>query len=111
MFRFGFLSRNQAWLSEAIYGWQLKRNLMRITNKMRKLEELVSANDHTALKIMRFYHLGITQMYTFEQNTSGLIDLKVEVEQHLEKMLAAGLDPEQTEFDPQDLQRLIPDNS
>lgn len=103
--------RNQAWLAEAIYGWQLKRNLMRITNKMRKLDELVAANDHTALKIKQFYYLGITQMYTFEQNTTGLIDLKVEAEAHTQKLVDAGINPEQTEFDFKVLDQLIPTNS
>lgn len=35
----------QPWLAAAVYGWQLKRNLMRVTNVMHKVTERVRAND------------------------------------------------------------------
>lgn len=101
--------KHQAWMKEAMYGWQLKRSLMHITNAMRPLQEKVEAGDVEAMKILRFYHLGITQMYTFEQNTSGLIDLKSEKEQLEAKMRELGLDTEQTQFDLAKLKVVIGD--
>lgn len=99
--------KHQAWMKEAMYGWQLKRSLMHITNAMRPLQEKVEAGDVEAMKLMRYYHLGITQMYTLEQNTSGLIDLKVEREQLEAKMRELGLDTEQTEFQLSKLKAVV----
>lgn len=99
--------KNQPWMKEAMYGWQLKRSLMHITNAMRPLQEKVEQGDVEAMKMMRFYHLGITQMYTFEQNTSGLIDLKVEKESLGKMMQQQGLDTEQTSFELAKLKMLI----
>lgn len=101
--------KHQAWMKEAMYGWQLKRSLMHITNAMRPLQEKAEAGDVEAMKILRFYHLGITQMYTFEQNTSGLIDLKVEKDQLEAKMRELGLDTEQTQFELAKLKAVIGD--
>jgi len=70
--------KKQSWMSEAIYGWQLKRALMRVTNVMRPIEEAVEKNDTTAMKILRFYHLGLTQMHTLEGNSHGQIELSAE---------------------------------
>jgi hypothetical protein len=91
--------KDKPWMAEAMYGWKLKRSLMHITNAMRQLQEKVEAGDVEAMKIMRFYHLGVTQMYTLEQNTSGLIDLKAEKEQLAGKMQELGVDTEQTTFE------------
>lgn len=99
--------KHQAWMKEAMYGWQLKRSLMHITNAMRPLQEKVAAGDVEAMKLMRYYHLGITQMYTLEQNTSGLIDLKVEREQLEAKMRELGLDTDQTEFQLSKLKAVV----
>lgn len=103
--------RHKPWMQEAMYGWQLKRSLMHITNAMKKLEELVAQDNHQALKIMRFYHLGICQMYAFEQNTTGLIDLKVEKEELENKLKEFGIDANQDEFDVTVLQELVAEKS
>ncbi|MCP2141691.1 UNVERIFIED_ORG: hypothetical protein J2Y94_003016 [Pseudomonas poae] len=90
----------QPWLAAAVYGWQLKRNLMSVTNVMHKVTERVQANDPTALKVLRFYHLGLTQMHELDANSSAQVQLVAEVEAHKAKMQAQGLDTEQTRFDP-----------
>ena len=82
---------------------------MHITNAMRPLQEKVEAGDTEAMKVLRFYHLGITQMYTFEQNTSGLIDLKSEKEQLEATMHELGLDTEQTQFELAKLKAVVGD--
>jgi hypothetical protein len=90
----------QPWLAPAVYGWQLKRNLMRVTNVMHKVTERVQANDPMALKVLRFYHLGLTQMHELDANSSAQAQLVGEIEAHKAKMQALGLDTEQTRFDP-----------
>ncbi len=90
----------QPWLAPAVYGCQLKRNLMRVTNVMHKVTDRVQANDPTALKVLRFYHLGLTQMHELDANSSAQAQLVGEIEAHKAKMQALGLDTEQTRFDP-----------
>lgn len=96
---------DKPWMQEALYGWRLKRALMRITNVMEKLRKDVAINDHKALKTMRFYHLGLEQMHRLEDNHTALIDLLAEKKHLEETMTAAGLDLNQTQFDPSQLDR------
>ncbi|WEX18420.1 DUF3087 domain-containing protein [Pseudomonas sp. G11] len=91
---------HQPWLAPAVYGWQLKRQLMRVTNVMHTVTERVQANDPTALKVLRFYHLGLTQMHELDANSSAQAQLVGEIEAHKAKMQALGLDTEQTRFNP-----------
>ncbi len=97
---------SQAWLASAIYGWQLKRSLMRVTNVMHKVTERVQANDPTAMKLLRFYHLGLTQMHELDANSSAQAQLVGEIEQHKAQMKALGLKAEQPRLDPAWLQTL-----
>jgi len=92
--------RTQPWLAPAVYGWQLKRTLMRVTNVMHTVTERVQANDPTAMKVLRFYHLGLTQMHALDANSSAQAQLVGEMDAHKNTMQALGIDTEQTRFDP-----------
>ena len=96
----------QPWLAPAVYSWQLKRSLMSVTNVMHKVAERVQANDPTAIKLLRFYHLGLTQMHELDANSSAQVQLQGEIEAHQAKMQALGIDTEQTRFDPAWLESL-----
>ncbi len=87
-------------MAAAVYGWQLKRNLMRITNVMHHVSAGVQAGEPSAMKLLRFYHLGVTQMHRLDGNSSGLGPLVREIDQLREAMEARGLDIEQTRLDP-----------
>ena len=89
----------QPWMAAAVYGWQLKRHLMRVTNVMHQVTSGVSANNPAAMKLLRFYHLGLLQMHQLDGNTSALSSLTREIDQHREHMQAQGLDLDQTRFD------------
>ncbi|WP_313515915.1 DUF3087 domain-containing protein [Pseudomonas sp.] len=91
---------SQAWLAPSIYGWRLKRSLMRITNLMHRLDAGVAAGDPAAMKLLRFYHLGLTQMHQLDGNSSDLSQAQAEIELHRQRMEEVGLDPEQTRLDP-----------
>lgn len=97
---------SQPWLAAAVYGWQLKRSLMSVTNVMHIVTERVQANDPTAIKVLRFYHLGLTQMHALDANSSSQAQSVGEIEAHKAKMQALGIDPEQTRFDPAWLETL-----
>ncbi|MCF7202095.1 DUF3087 domain-containing protein [Pseudomonas oligotrophica] len=90
---------SQPWMAEAAYGWQLKRSLMRITNLMHHVKAGVAAGDEQAMKLLRFYHLGVTQMHQLDGNLTALGDLVREIDGHREAMQARGLDIEQERLD------------
>ncbi|MDR6959631.1 preprotein translocase subunit SecE [Pseudomonas brassicacearum] len=91
---------SQPWMAAAVYGWQLKRSLMKITNVMHQVTAGVQAQDLTALKLLRFYHLGLAQMHQLDANSSAQGSLAREAEEHLAKMQALNLDTDQSRLDP-----------
>lgn len=90
---------DKPWMSEAMYGWRLKRSLMHITNRLRHILEAVQHGDQQAMKILRFYHLGLQQMHRLDSNSTSLVDLVVEKRELESKMTALGMDLNQIEFD------------
>lgn len=89
----------QPWMACAVYGWRLKRSLMRITNVMHQVKAGVAAGDASAMKLLRFYHLGLMQMHELDGNTPTLAEQQAEIERHREAMLAQGLEPDQRQLD------------
>ncbi|PLA73573.1 DUF3087 domain-containing protein [Hydrogenovibrio sp. SC-1] len=96
--------KNKPWMAEAIYGWRLKRNLLHISNVIDTVKAKAEENDEAALKILRFYHLGLTQMHKLDDNSHDLINLKAEKEQLVQKLINLGIDIEQNQFDPQQVE-------
>jgi hypothetical protein len=97
---------NQSWMAPAVYSWRLKRSLMSITNVMHQVTAAVEQNDPTAMKLLRFYHLGLAQMHELDGNSSDHGQLWREAEAHKERMQTLGLDTEQTRLDPAWLESL-----
>ncbi|RFA25567.1 hypothetical protein CAI21_18755 [Alkalilimnicola ehrlichii] len=91
---------HQPWMAPAVYGWQLKRNLMRITNIRHEVKARVAENDPDAMKLLRFYHLGLDQMYRLDGNLSALDDLLPEREALKQQMSEHNIPTEQTRLDP-----------
>ena len=89
----------QPWMAAAVYGWQLKRSLMRITNVMHHVQAGVAAEDPSAMQLLRFYHQGVTQMHQLDANSSALGDMLREVDQHKERMDGMGLNNHQPRLD------------
>lgn len=104
------LVRQQLWsrpfMAPAVYGWRLKRNLMRVTNVMHHVRAGVAQGDESAMKLLRFYHLGVTQMHQLDGNSSELSQMVREIDSHREAMKQQGLDIEQTRLDPAWLERV-----
>jgi hypothetical protein len=90
----------QDWMAPAVYSWQLKRSLMSITNVMHHVTAAVEAGDPTAMKLLRFYHLGLSQMHQLDGNSSDHAQLSREMEAHKVRMQALGIDTEQTHLNP-----------
>src|SRR5690606_23700338 len=98
------LVRQQLWqrpfMAAAVYGWQLKRSLMRVTNVMHHVKAGVAAGDQTSMQLLRFYHLGLTQMHQLDGNSSELSQMVREIDAHREAMEQRGLDTEQKRLNP-----------
>ena len=87
-------------MAAAAYGWGLKRSLMRVTNVMHHVRAGVAAGDESAIKLLRFYHLGVSQMHQLDGNSSELSQMVREIDAHRELMEQRGLDTEQKRLDP-----------
>lgn len=96
----------QPWMASAAYGWQLKRSLMKITNAMHQVEAGVRTGSPAAMKLLRFYHLGLAEMHKLDGNPQALNDLGGQVDQHRQAMLEMGLSIDQYQFDPAWLESL-----
>lgn len=94
----GSLFRKQIWMQDSVYGWRLKRCLMRIGNRMHALKPAVETGEPTALCILRFYHLALYQMHQLEGNETGTTDLIAEMNNHHERLQALGIAPGQRCF-------------
>lgn len=92
---------SQPWMSAAVYGWQLKRALMSVTNVMHHVEAGVKAQQPEAMKLLRFYHQGIAQMHELDANTSSLSQMAPEIQAHIDAMKAMGLDIDQPRLYPE----------
>ena len=90
----------QPWMAPAVYGWQLKRSLMSITNVMHQVTAAVETEDPTAMKLLRFYHLGLSQMHELDGNSSDHSQLTREMDQHKARMEALGIETDQTQLNP-----------
>ena len=97
---------SQPWMASAVYGWQLKRSLLRITNVMHDVKAGVAAGDPLSFKLLRFYHLGVSQMHRLDGNSSDHVQMLAEIDQHKTAMQALNLPIDQTQFDSQWLESL-----
>ena len=91
----------QPWMAEAMYGVRLKRHLMMVTNKLRPIQEASEQGDDNAMKILRFYHLGLTQMHKFENNHTALLDMAAEKQMLENRLNERQIDLNQIEFNPE----------
>ena len=83
-----YLFWSQPWMAAAVYGWQLKRSLMKVTNVMHHVTAAIMAGDVSAMKLLRFYHLGVTQMYQLDANSSALSQMVREIDLHKARLAA-----------------------
>jgi hypothetical protein len=73
---------------------------MRVTNVMHNVTDGVTAQNQSAMKLLRFYHLGLIQMHHLDGNTSEISQMIHEVDEHQQRMQALGIDIDQQALDP-----------
>ncbi|WP_181295367.1 DUF3087 domain-containing protein [Pseudomonas sp. Q2-TVG4-2] len=88
----------QSWMASAVYGWRLKRSLMSVTNVMHHVTAGATAGDPDAMKLLRFYHLGLTQMHLLDGNSASLGEVTGEIDRHRESMETRGIDIDQNQL-------------
>ncbi len=90
----------QPWMAANVYSWQLKRSLMSVTNIMHNVKKGVEAQQPDAMKLLRFYHLGLMQMHRLDGNTGEISQMILEVDRHKQLMEELGIDSDQQTLDP-----------
>ncbi len=90
----------QPWMVANVYGWRLKRSLMRVTNVMHNVTDGVTTENPVAMKLLRFYHLGLIQMHQLDGNTSEISQIVYEADAHKQRMQELGIDCDQQVLDP-----------
>ena len=90
----------QSWMAANLYGWRLKRSLMSVTNVMHHVTAGVAEQNIAAMKLLRFYHLGLMQMHHLDANTSEVSQMVSEVDEHKQRMQELGVDCDQQTLDP-----------
>jgi hypothetical protein len=73
---------------------------MSVTNVMHQVTAAVEKEDPSAMKLLRFYHLGLTQMHELDGNSSDHGQLMREMNEHKVRMEALGLDSHQPRLNP-----------
>lgn len=96
----------QLWMAANLYGWRLKRSLMSVTNVMHHITAGVAKQNIAAMKLLRFYHLGLMQMHNLDANTSEISQMVGEVDKHKQRMQELGVDCDQQVLDPAWLQEV-----
>ena len=96
----------QSWMAANLYGWRLKRSLMSVTNVMHHVTAGVAEQNIAAMKLLRFYHLGLMQMHHLDANTSEVSQMVSEVNEHKQRMQELGVDCDQQILDPAWLQEV-----
>lgn len=94
------LFSKQPWMAANLYGWKLKRSLMSVTNVMHHVTSAVEAQNPAAMKLLRFYHLGLMQMHKLDGNSSESSELVYEANAHKARMEELGIDSDQQSLDP-----------
>lgn len=90
----------QSWMAANLYGWRLKRSLMSVTNVMHHVTAGVAEQNIAAMKLLRFYHLGLMQMHHLDANTSEVSQMVSEVDEHKQRMQELNMDCDQQTLDP-----------
>ena len=97
--------RQNPYMFEVVYVWDLKQQLNRIHRKQRKIEAAIENNDKDAMIIMNFMHHGSKQLYELDDNTITMEDLLSKIKIHDERMQAAGLSSSTDSYNPALLER------
>lgn len=92
--------KKQPWMAASVYGWRLKRSLMSVTNSMHCVKAGVDADDILAMRVLRFYHLGLIQMQHLDGNPGLEPEQVRDINALQDKMQGLNLDLQQNSLNP-----------
>jgi len=92
--------RQQPYMFEVVYVWDLKQELNRINRKLQKLEAAIESNDNNAMVIMNFLYRGSKQLYELDDNTITMGSLINKINTLEERMQNSGLSLSTSAYDP-----------
>lgn len=85
-------SSGHPWMHEVVYVWRLKQQLNRITRKFKAVNEAAEKGERDALVILNFSYRGSEQLYTLDNNTITLDDLRLKIAALDTQLSELGLD-------------------
>lgn len=97
--------RDQPFMLEVTYVWDLKQQLNRVYRKQSKIEPLVEDNDLDALVIMNFFYRGSKQLYELDDNTITMDTLGIKLSALERRMKDLGMDLSTDAYHPGMLDR------
>lgn len=83
---------NNPWMHEVVYVWRLKQQLNRITRKFKVVNEAAETGEREALVIINYSYRGSEQLYTLDNNTITLDDLRLKIAALDSQVAELGLD-------------------
>jgi hypothetical protein len=70
-------NRQNPFMKEVVYVWDLKQALNKVQRKLKQVEAAKDQNDIDAIAIMAFYYKACRQLYTLDDNTITLSELTI----------------------------------
>ena len=91
--------KDQDWVRPLLYSWALKRAVMKVYNRLQRIERMAEEGDERALQVMAFYFNALEQMHQLEGNSHELLEIRGKKQAWLPKFEAAGVNPDLREIE------------
>jgi len=91
--------RDHPFMDEAVYVWNLKKQLNLIYRKQHKIEPLIEDNNVDAMVIMNYMYQGSKQLYELDDNTITMSDLAIKTSHLNTKLEEKGLKLNTDDYD------------
>jgi hypothetical protein len=100
--------KDQPWLQPLQYSWALKRAVMKIYNRLQRIEARAEEGDVQALEVMAFYFNALEQMHQLEGNSHELVEIRGKKREWLPKFEEAGVNPDLNRLDLELIEQFNP---
>ena len=96
------------WVKPLLYSWALKRAVMKVYNRLQRIERLAEEGDASALEVMAFYFNALEQMHQLEGNSHELLEIQGKKREWRERFEQAGIDPDLRVLDLDKIEQFNP---
>jgi len=91
--------KDKDWVKPLLYSWALKRAVMKVYNRLQRIERLADEGDEQAMQVMAFYFNALEQMHQMEGNSHELLEIRGKKQAWLERFQQAGVNPDLRELE------------